>query len=66
MSSVTIKRSDRTVVFSMAERDAIREVATGRIRWDSRTNRWLAVGDLEELAEVLRDAGYEVRFVGPK
>lgn len=66
MSTVTIKRLDRTVVFSMAERDAIREVAKGRIRWDSRTNRWLAVGDLEELSKVLQEAGYEVKFIGPQ
>ncbi len=66
MSTVTIKRSDRTVVFSMGEREAIRELLKGRIRWDRRTNRWVAIGDLEELAGVLEQAGYEVRFVGPR
>jgi hypothetical protein len=65
MSTVTIKRSDRTIVFNMAERDKIRELLKGRMRWDSRTNRWMAVGELDELENVLTEAGYEVRFLGP-
>ena len=65
MSTVTIKRSDRTIVFNMAERDKLRELLAGRMRWDRRTNRWMAVGDLNELEQVLKEAGYEVRFIGP-
>ncbi len=65
MPVVTIKRSDRTVVFNMAERDKIREILKGRMRWDSRTNRWMAVGELDELEKVLAEAGYEVKFLGP-
>ncbi len=65
MPTVTIKRSDRTIVFNMAERDKIRELLKGRMRWDSRTNRWMAVGELDELEKVLQEAGYEVKFLGP-
>ena len=65
MPTVTIKRSDRTIVFNMAERDKLRELLKGRMRWDSRTNRWMAVGELEELEKVLVEAGYEVKFLGP-
>jgi hypothetical protein len=65
MSIITTRHSDRMVVFSLAEREAIRELLKGRVRWDRRTNRWVATGDLEELAGVLKRAGYEVRFIGP-
>ncbi len=65
MPVVTIKRSDRTVVFNMAERDKIREILKGKMRWDSRTNRWMAVGELDELEKVLAEAGYEVKVLGP-
>lgn len=65
MPTVTIKRSDRTIVFSMADRDKMREILKGRIQWDRRTNRWKAVGALDELQKVLEDHGYEVKFVGP-
>ena len=63
---VTIKRKDRTMVFAPTETDKIRTVASGRVSWDRRTNRWKAVGELEELAELLTQAGYKVNLVGPK
>ncbi|MSP14073.1 MAG: hypothetical protein EXR62_14100 [Chloroflexi bacterium] len=63
MSTVAIKQSDRTIVFSMAERDQIREHLKGRMRWDSRTNRWQGIGNLDELVEVLKQAGYEVKLI---
>ncbi len=65
MSTVTIKRSDRTMVFSMADRDKMREILKGRMQWDRRNNRWKAVGALDELQKVLEEHGYEVKFVGP-
>jgi|GEM_PF-1347942 len=65
MSTVTIKRSDRTIVFSMADRDKMREILKGRMQWDNRNNRWKAVGALDELQKVLEAHGYEVKFIGP-
>lgn len=63
---VTIKRADRTMVFAPTEVEKIRRVASGRVSWDRRTNRWKAVGELDELAEILTEAGYKVNLVGPK
>jgi hypothetical protein len=63
---VTIKRKDRTMVFAPTEVEKIRTVAAGRVSWDRRTNRWKANGELEELAELLINAGYKVNLVGPK
>ncbi len=63
---VTIKRKDRTMVFAPTELEKIRTVAAGRVSWDRRTNRWKAVGELEELADLLTQAGYKVNLVGPK
>jgi len=36
------------------------------MRWETGFNRWLASGDLDEIAEMLRAAGYEVEFIGRK
>ncbi|MFN8496804.1 MAG: hypothetical protein U0641_03030 [Anaerolineae bacterium] len=63
---VTIKRKDRTMVFAPTELEKIRTVASGKVRWDRRTNRWTALGELDELAELLTNAGYKVNLVGPK
>lgn len=63
---VTIKRKDRTMVFAPTEVEKIRTVASGRVSWDRRTNRWKAVGELEDLADILTQAGYKVNLVGPK
>lgn len=63
---VTIKRTDRTMVFAPTEVEKIRKVASGRVSWDRRTNRWKAVGELDELADILTEAGYKVNLVGPK
>lgn len=65
MSTVAIKRSDRTLVFGPTERDNIREVLKGKVKWDRRTNRWLGMAPVEELKELLEEAGYEVRLMGP-
>lgn len=63
---VTIKRKDRTMVFAPTELEKIRTVASGRVSWDRRTNRWKAVGELDDLADLLTAAGYKVNLVGPK
>lgn len=63
---VTIKRKDRTMVFAPTEVEKIRTVASGRVSWDRRTNRWKAVGEIDELADILTQAGYQVKLVGPK
>lgn len=63
---VTIKRKDRTMVFAPTELEKIRTVASGRVRWDRRSNRWTAMGELDELADLLTQAGYKVNLVGPK
>ena len=64
-TTIAIKRSDRTIVIPMQERDKIREVLKGKMRWDRRTNRWLGLAPVEELKEILEAAGYEVRLMGP-
>ena len=65
MSTVAIKRSDKTLVFGPAEQDQIRGVLKGKVRWDRRTNRWLGLAPIDELRELLEEAGYEVRLMGP-
>ncbi|MFQ5857723.1 MAG: hypothetical protein ACE5LU_19120 [Anaerolineae bacterium] len=65
MSTVAIKRSDKTLIFGPTERDKIREVLKGKVRWDRRTNRWLGLAPIAELKELLEEAGYEVRLMGP-
>ena len=63
---VTIKRKDRTMVFSVNERDKLRDILKDRIWWDRRSNRWAGRGDVEELKEILEGQGYEVKLIGPK
>jgi hypothetical protein len=63
---VTIKRRDRTMVFPVNERDRLRDLLKDRIWWDRRSNRWAGRGDVEELKEILEEAGYEVKLVGAK
>jgi len=63
---VRIKRRDRTMVFPVSERDRLRELLRDRIWWDRRSNRWAGRGDVEELKNILEEAGYEVKITGPK
>ena len=63
---VRIKRRDRTMVFPVSERDKLRELLRDRIWWDRRSNRWAGRGDVEELKDILEEAGYEVKITGPK
>lgn len=65
MTTITIKRKDKTMVFPVVERDKLRELLKDRIWWDRRSNRWAGRGDLDELKEILEQAGYEVKLVGP-
>ena len=62
---VTIKRRDRTIVFPVSERDQVRELLKDKLWWDRRSNRWSGRGDLEEIKQILEDAGYEVKLSGP-
>jgi hypothetical protein len=67
---ITINRSTKTMVMPQGEADKIKDIVGGRIRKVGSltsaggTNRWVAGGDLNELAEVLRGAGYDVQLVG--
>ncbi len=67
---ITINRATKTVVIPAGEADRIKEIVGGRIRkvgaltGAGGTNRYVAGGDLDELAELLRKAGYEVHLVG--
>ena len=63
---VTINRKDRTMVFTVNERDKLRDLLKDRIWWDRRSNRWAGRGDVEELKEILEGQGYEVKLVGVK
>lgn len=63
---VTIKRRDRTMVFPVNERDRLRDLLKDRIWWDRRSNRWAGRGDVEELKEILENAGYTVKLIGPR
>lgn len=63
---VRIKRRDRTMVFPVNERDKLKEILKDRIWWDRRSNRWAGRGDVEELKEMLEEAGYTVKLTGPK
>jgi hypothetical protein len=63
---VAIKRRDRTMVFPVSERDRLREILKDRIWWDRRSNRWAGRGDVEELRQILEEAGYEVKLVGAR
>lgn len=59
---VRITRRDRTIVFPVSERDNLRELLKDRIWWDRRSNRWSGRGDVEELKEILEEAGYTVKI----
>lgn len=67
---ISINRSTKTMVMPQGEAERIKEIVGGRIRKVGSltsaggTNRWVAGGDVDELAEVLRSAGYEVLLVG--
>ncbi len=67
---ITINRATKTVVMPAGEADRIKEIVGGRIRkvgaltGAGGTNRYVAGGDLDELAELLRKAGYKVHLVG--
>jgi len=59
---IRIKRRDRTMVFPVSERDRLRDLLKDRIWWDRRSNRWAGRGDVDELKEILEEAGYQVRI----
>ncbi|GAP63205.1 hypothetical protein ARMA_1628 [Ardenticatena maritima] len=67
---ITINRATKTMVFPAGEAERIKEIAGGRVRKVGAltnaggTNRYVAGGDLDELAELLRAAGYVVNLVG--
>lgn len=59
---IRIKRRDRTMVFPVSERDRLRDLLKDRIWWDRRSNRWAGRGDVDELKEILEEAGYQVKI----
>ncbi|MCB0078121.1 MAG: hypothetical protein KDD73_11975 [Anaerolineales bacterium] len=67
---VTINRATKTMVMAAGEAEQIKEIVGGRIRKVGAltsaggTNRWVAGGDLDELADILVAAGYDVHLVG--
>lgn len=67
---ITINRSTKTMVMPQGEAEKVKEIVGGRIRKVGSltsaggTNRWVAGGDLNELAALLREAGYDVQLVG--
>lgn len=67
---ISINRMTKTMVFPAGEAERIKDIVGGRIRKVGAltnaggTNRYVAGGNLEELAEDLRAAGYEVHLVG--
>lgn len=69
---ISINRMTKTMVFPAGEADRIKDVVGGRVRKVGSltnaggTNRYVAGGELEELADMLREAGYEVNLVGPE
>ncbi len=63
---VRIKRRDRTMVFPVTERDTLRDLLKDRIWWDRRSNRWAGRGNVEELKEILENAGYQVKITGAR
>jgi hypothetical protein len=66
MSTVTINRATKAMIFDLDEKQKIKDALKGRMRWETGANRWLANGDLGEIAEMLQAAGYEVGFIGRK
>jgi hypothetical protein len=69
-TEITINRSTKTMVMPQGEAEKIKEIVGGRIRKVGSltsaggTNRWVAGGDLTELTDLLRAAGYDVQLVG--
>ncbi|MCB0168869.1 MAG: hypothetical protein H6631_16710 [Anaerolineaceae bacterium] len=61
---IRIGRRDRTIVFPVNERDKLRELLKDRIWWDRRSNRWAGRGDVDELKDMLEEAGYTVKITG--
>ena len=67
---ISINRSTKTMVMPQGEAEKVKDIVGGRIRKVGSltsaggTNRWVAGGDLEELAAILREAGYDVQLVG--
>ena len=61
---IRISRRDRTIVFPVNERDKLRELLKDRIWWDRRSNRWAGRGEVDELKEMLEEAGYTVKVTG--
>lgn len=59
---VRIKKRDRTMVFPVNERDKLRDLLKDRIWWDRRSNRWAGRGDVDELKDLLEEAGYTVKI----
>ena len=66
MSNVTINRVRSAMIFEPDEKQKIKDALKGRMRWETGANRWLANGDLDEIAQMLQTAGYEVDFIGRK
>ena len=61
---IRISRRDRTIVFPVNERDKLRELLKDRIWWDRRSNRWAGRGDVDELKDMLEEAGYTGKITG--
>ena len=67
---ISINRSTKTMVMPQGEAEKVKDIVGGRIRKVGSltsaggTNRWVAGGDLQELADILREAGYQVQLVG--
>ena len=67
---ITINRATKTMVMPQGEAEQVKEILGGRIRKVGAltsaggTNRWVAGGDLDELVELLTEAGYDVHLVG--
>jgi hypothetical protein len=66
MPTVTINRATKTLIFEPEEKEKIKGILHGRMRWETGRNRWFATGDLDEIARALQQAGYEVEFIGRK
>lgn len=64
MASVTINRATKTILVDVEDKAKVKELLHGRMRWETGRNRWFATGDLNEIAEILKDDGYEVDFIG--
>lgn len=71
-TEISINRATKTMIFPAGEAERIQEIIGGRMRKVGAltsaggTNRYVAGGDLDELAEMLREEGYIVHIVGQK